>query len=64
MIPLQRFALLLLPALLAAGCGQKGPLYLEGREPPSQRVSAPKKRPPAQPESAPAEKEPTQEEQP
>jgi predicted small lipoprotein YifL len=57
MTAVRRIAFLLLPTLLAAGCGQKGPLYLEGREPHSQRAPAP-----AQPESAPAEKEPARKE--
>lgn len=62
MTAVRRIAFLLLPALLAAGCGQKGPLYLEGREPHSQRVPETAKPAPAQPESAPAEKEPARKE--
>lgn len=57
MTAVSRIASLLLPALLAAGCGQKGPLYLEGREPHAQRAPAS-----VQPESAPAEKEPARKE--
>ena len=33
MMRFERVALLLLPAFLMLGCGQKGPLYMEGREP-------------------------------
>jgi predicted small lipoprotein YifL len=62
MIVLQRLVFLCLLAFLTAGCGQKGPLYLEGHEPPSQRVPGAKKPAPAESEEpAPAEKK--QEEQ-
>jgi predicted small lipoprotein YifL len=57
MIVLQRFVFLCLSAFLTTGCGQKGPLYLEGHEPPSQRVPGAKKTAPAQSEPAPARKE-------
>jgi predicted small lipoprotein YifL len=57
MTVLQRFVFLLLPALLSVGCGQKGPLYLEGREPPSQRAPAAKTQPTAQQKQAPDGKE-------
>ena len=36
-----RFALLLLAALLAAGCGQKGPLYLRDNPPPGVKPPRP-----------------------
>jgi len=36
--------LVLMLALPFAGCGQKGPLYMEGHEPPSQRAVAKKRR--------------------
>ena len=40
-----RFSLLVLMlALFLSGCGQKGPLYMEGHEPPSQRAVAKKRR--------------------
>jgi predicted small lipoprotein YifL len=31
---------LIVPATLLAACGQKGPLYLEGHEPPAERRAA------------------------
>ena len=36
-----RFALLLLAALLAAGCGQKGPLYFRDNPPPGVKPPRP-----------------------
>ena len=36
-----RFALLLLAALLAAGCGQKGPLYFRDAPPPGVKPPRP-----------------------
>ena len=36
-----RFALLLLAALLAAGCGQKGPLYFRDSPPPGVKPPRP-----------------------
>ena len=36
--------LVLMLALFLSGCGQKGPLYMEGHEPPSQRAVAKKRR--------------------
>ncbi len=36
-----RFALVLLAALLAAGCGQKGPLYLRDTPPPGVKPPRP-----------------------
>jgi len=36
-----RFALLVLAALLAAGCGQKGPLYLRDNPPPGVKLPRP-----------------------
>lgn len=36
--------MVLLLTLSVSGCGQKGPLYLEGHEPPSQRAVAKKRR--------------------
>lgn len=36
--------LVLMLALPLSGCGQKGPLYMEGHEPPSQRAVAKKRR--------------------
>lgn len=43
-----RFKLLWMIALvgLMTGCGQKGPLYLEGYAPPSQRPKVAKQQPP------------------
>jgi predicted small lipoprotein YifL len=63
MTVLQRYVPILLTALLAVGCGQKGPLYLERLEPPPQQAPAPKKPPQAAPQPAPAEQEPSHEEQ-
>ena len=40
----RRFAILFLPALLAAGCGQKGPLYLPQDQPFPREARAPKKK--------------------
>jgi|GEM_PF-1091564 len=34
---------LLLQALFLSACGQKGPLYMEGHEPPGQKVAKPAK---------------------
>lgn len=62
MTVVRSIAILLLPILLSAGCGQKGPLYLEGREPRSQKSSTAKNTKPVQPESAPADKDPAQDE--
>lgn len=51
MIPTPRWFRLCLPLLaLAAGCGQKGPLYLEGYAPPL--TAAPKPSKPAKPKPA------------
>lgn len=38
------FGLVMMLALPLSGCGQKGPLYMEGHEPPSQKAVAKKKR--------------------
>lgn len=53
----RRLLVLALPATLLLGCGQKGPLYLPGQEPPSMRVPTPKKQPPAGQKETPAAKE-------
>jgi predicted small lipoprotein YifL len=53
MAPLQRIVPSLLIGLALAGCGQKGPLYLEQPEPPPQPATASKK--PAKPAATPSE---------
>jgi len=53
-----RFALVLLAALLAAGCGQKGPLYLRDAPPPGVKPPRPEPyKPVPYPKEEPAEDE-------
>jgi predicted small lipoprotein YifL len=52
-----RFALLLLSALLAAGCGQRGPLYFRDSPPPGVKPPRPEPYKPVPYPSEPAEEE-------
>lgn len=53
--PVSFIAALACLALLAGGCGQKGPLYLERPEPRQPIAAAPKKKPSPAPAAAPAQ---------
>lgn len=49
--------LLFLPLALAMGCGQKGPIYLPGHEPPSMRTHGAKQPAPSEPSQTPTPKD-------